>query len=204
MELFEFSQYKELVAVIVGTIVTVLYAYTTKRFLLLSRRRKAALGFRLREAISHGLKSGTLTSVDDFVNIYKGVYGLGADDVSYRAGLAKALRQYIVEIVSDEELEPAAAVRLKDAATDILSRIEAESPFAEVPAAERNLLLDVSRFARSNDHASVIRKLEDLAGLIEVRQDSLERVQASNKWSIPLATIGLILTVVFGVISLLK
>ena len=37
-----------------------------------------------------------------------------------------------------------------------------------------------------------------------VRQDALERLQASNKWSIPLTVVGLVLTVICGVISLAK
>ena len=43
-----------------------------------------------------------------------------------------------------------------------------------------------------------------MAGLIEARQDSIERLEKSNKWAIPLAVIGLFLTIVFGVISIFK
>jgi hypothetical protein len=57
---------------------------------------------------------------------------------------------------------------------------------------------------RAGDKDSAAKKLEDLEGLIEVRQDALERLQNSNKWSIPLTFIGLVRTVVFGIISLIK
>ena len=204
MSLLDLASSKELVAVVVGTIATVVYAYTLKRFLLSSRERRAIRSLKLHKAISSGLHNGTLLSVEDFINVYKGVYGLGADDISYRAGLAKALRQYIVWVVSGDQLEQADATRLKDSATSVLTRIEAESPFADLPPAERNLLLDVDRFIKAKDESSAMSKIEDLASLIQVRQDTLERVQSSNRWSIPLAIIGLILTITFGLVSLVK
>jgi len=49
--------------------------------------------------------------------------------------------------------------------------------------------------------SSIGAKLSALAGLIETRQDSLEKVQDKNKWSVPLAIIGCILTAIFGIAS---
>jgi len=136
--------------------------------------------------------------------IYKGVYDVGADDVSHRAGLARVLRQYITKVISDSSVEAGETKKLKTFATAVLKRIETESPFAELPAAERNLLLDIDRFIRANDRDSASTKLQDLASLIEVRQDAMDRLQSSNKWSVPLAVIGLVLTVLFGIVSLVK
>ena len=170
----------------------------------MSRERRKKTQFELHQTISRGLLTGAIDSVDDLVNLYKGVHELGADDVSYRAGLSKALRAYLVQIVSDSSLEPSEAKRLKETVNRFLQQIEAEAPFADLPAAERNLVIDVQKFMNAGDNPSANRKLEDLAGLIEVRQDALTRLQNSNKWSIPLAVIGLVLTIVFGVVSLIK
>ncbi len=204
MGIVEALQSKDALAAFAGAATAALYAFAFKYFLTRARQRRRLKEFKLHNAISTGLSNETLTTVEDFVNVYKGVHGLGADDISYRAGLAKALREYIVQVVSDDEINPQQANQLKSSASAILARIEAESPFADLPPAERNLLIDVSGFIQANDQQSALRKLEDLAGLIEVRQDSLERVQTSNKWSIPLAAVGLILTIIFGLISIFK
>lgn len=204
MGVIDVLQSKDVIAAFAGTVVAALYAIAFNHFLTRVKHRKKLREIKLNNTISIGLSTGTLLTVDDFVNVYKGVHSLGADDISYRAGLAKVLREYIVQVVSDNEIDGAKAKQLKDSASAILARIEAESPFADLPPAERNLLIDVGEFVKANEQQSALRKLEDLAGLIEVRQDSLERVQASNKWSIPLAAVGLVLTIVFGLISIFK
>lgn len=186
----EFLQNKEVLAAL-GTIVfIVIYSFAAQKFLFAARERRKRRDTQLHEAISNGLRSRTLVTVEDFVNVYKGVYGLGADDVSYRAGLAKVLREYIVKVVSDSTQKSEDIRRLKDYTSAVLKRIETETPFADLPPAERNLILDIDRFLIANDQDSATSKLQDLAGLIEVRQESLERLQGTNKWSIPLATIG--------------
>lgn len=181
---------------------TVVYVITAQRFLLQSRERRKKRELDQQEAISKGLLNGAIESIDDLINVYKGVNGLSADDISYRAGLGKFLREYLAKLVSSDDLTQAQIKDLKGKVNAFLKKIDEESPFADLPAAERNLIIDVQRFVSVGDNASAFRKLEDLAGLIEVRQDGFEKLQNSNKWSIPLAVIGLVLTVVFGVASL--
>lgn len=181
---------------------TVVYVITAQRFLLQSREKRKRREFEQHEAISKGLLNGAIESIDDLINVYKGINGLSADDISYRAGLGKFLREYLAKLVSSDDLGPDQIKELKNKVNSFLKKIDEESPFADLPAAERNLIIDVQRFVNVGDKASAFRKLEDLAGLIEVRQDGFEKLQNSNKWSIPLAIIGLVLTVIFGVASL--
>jgi len=180
------------------------YVVTAQQFLRRSRERRKERQVELHKAISKGLSAETLESVEDFINIYKGVHGLGADDISYRAGLGRTLREYLVHLVGDESIGAEKRRTMKVQVNLVLKQIESETPFADLPAAERNLIIDTQRFVNGGDSASANQKLQDLAGLIEARQDALERLQSSNKWSIPLAVIGLVLTVIFGVISLIQ
>lgn len=187
-----------------GTVVVAVaaYVFAAQYFLRISRERRNKRQEALHNAISRGLLNGALETVEDFVNVYKGVHGLSADDITYRAGLGRNLREYLVRLVSDDKMEAKDVRLLKEKINVILKQIEAEAPFADLPAAERNLIIDVQKFVGSGDVHSANQKLQDLAGLVEVRQDALERLQASNKWSIPLAIIGLVLTVIFGIVSL--
>jgi len=189
---------------IVTSIFTVVYVITAKNFLSRNAERRKDRQSKLWETLSTGFSNNSIGTVDDVVNIYKGINNLGGEDISYRAGLAKNLREYLVSVISSKELDEAEILRIKGNVTTIIEFIETENPYTDVPTAERNLILDVQKFIEHSDKDSAKEKLTDLAGLIEVRQDSLERVQASNKWSVPLAAIGLILTIIFGLISLFK
>ena len=173
---------KQTFVIIFTAIFTVVYAYAAQRFLLMARERRKKRQFELRETISRGLLTGSIDSVGDLVNVYKGVHELGADDISYRTGLSKALRTYLVQIVSDTSSDTSETKRLKERVNAFLQQIESEAPFADLPVAERNLIIDVQKFMNAGDHSSANRKLEDLAGLVEVRQDALTRLQNSNKW----------------------
>ncbi len=203
MSPLNFVNYEIFTTSVVGTF-TALYIYVAQRLLRRSIESRKLRKTEMRNALSAGLVGGRLENVSDVVNIYKGVYGLGGEDLTFRSDLAKVLREYLVDLTLDSEKDSNIILKTKEKVTAILNQIEVESPFADLPAAERNLILDLRKLIDLGDKISADTKLHDLAGLIEVRQDSLERVQASNKWSIPLALIGLVLTVIFGAISVIK
>jgi hypothetical protein len=167
------------------------------------RRRRIDREVRLREAISTGLLNDQVEGVDDLVNIYRGVTNASDDDVSYKAGVSRILRRLLVSLATDPGADHAKRM-LKHKIKGLLNQIEEETPFADLPAAERNLVIDAWNFIEKNELNAAKQKITDLAGLIEARQDGYEKLQSANKWAVPLAVIGLVLTVVFGVISLWK
>jgi hypothetical protein len=191
-----------LFAILAG-VFTIVYIWA-QGSVFMSRRLVKRRQEELYQALSHGLLSGAINTVEDLVNVYKGIHERGADDVSYQAGLSKALRGYIVRLVSNNSHNAEEARKLKENVSEYLKQIESEAPFLDLPPAERNILIDTQRFIGAAEYASANKKLKDLAGLIEVRQEAFKRLQHSNKWSIPFAVIGLVLTVVFGVMSFVK
>lgn len=183
---------------------TSVYVVTARQFLSKKKHQTNLKKEKLWSALSAGFAQATLETVNDVVNVYKGVYGLGNEDATYRAGLAKQLREFLVFIISSEDFEKDETLRISQHVTVIIDTIEAENPFSDMPAAERNLMIDVEELIKHGATNPVKEKLKALAGLIEVRQNSLEQLQKSNRWSIPLASIGLVLTLLFGLISLVK
>ncbi len=67
-----------------------------------------------------------------------------------------------------------------------------------------NILNDINVFIANNDIDSVKRKINELAGILQVRNDDIKELKSANKWSVPLSIIGLILTVVFGILSYIR
>ncbi len=159
------------------------------------------------ETLTEGLKTGSLTTIDDIVNIYKGVAGLGSEDLDYRYGLSKQLRKFLVEVVSkkvDKSLGNEQIVDWKQKITEFIKKNEEISPYADLPAAERNILSDISTFLEKNDPESIKRKILELAAMIQARNDDFTRVRNINKWTLPLSIIGLILTITFGILVLAR
>lgn len=179
------------------------YVFALQFTLLKHKRLRQERKEKFWNTLTHGFRYGTIGSYDDIINVYKGIHGLGHEDVSYKANLSKELRSYLVSIVSSTNLQFKQATNIKDFVTAIINTIEKENPFNDLPAAERNLILDIQKFIEASDKSGAEGKLTDLASLIEIRQENLDRTQKFNRLSIPIAIIGMILTIVFGVISLI-
>ena len=193
---------KDLILSAFAVMFTVVYVSVAFLYLTRRRRLRAEREFRLLRSISTGLSNGQVENVDDLVNVYRGITNTSIDDdVSYKSAVTRVLRRILVSLASDPEAT-SQKHQLKFKIKTLLAHIESETPFADLPAAERNLILDARRFIEGNELQAATQKVEDLANLIEARQDAYEKLQAANKWAIPLAVIGLVLTVVFGVMSL--
>ena len=144
------------------------------------------------------------------MNIYKGVAGLSSENLSYRYGLSKQLREFLVDIISknkeliDSSLGDDVIRDWKQKISEFIEKNETTSPYADLPAAERNILSDISTFLEMNDPESVKRKTLELAGMIQARNDDLNGIRNINKWAVPLSAIGLILTIIFGVLAWIR
>jgi len=144
---------------------------------------------------------GTLNHQEELKNIYKGIYG-DVDESRLISGLNKNLRMFLVALSSDKfryKVEPKEdLIKLVNFINQTIKDNETNKPFSEVPILERSYLIDAKAFVEAGKNPEAIDKLVDLGGLIQSKQDMVEKLQKSNKWSVPLAVIGLILTVIFG------
>jgi hypothetical protein len=161
-------------------------------------------------ALKEGLKQKTITTIDDVVNIYKGVIGLSSDDLSYRYTLSKLLRRFMVLLVSkdnriiDKSIKDDTRRDWKEKLSEFIRQNEITSPYADLPPAERNVLSDISLFIERKDFESIKRKILELSGLIQARNDDMEKIESINRWAVPLGVVGLILTIIFGILALVK
>jgi len=194
------------------SLVAFFYGLGSSTLLFLVRRRKREIEMKQEKqeffnALKEGLKSGSITTIDDVVDIYKGLSGLGAEDLDYRYGLSRELREFLVELVSkklDKFLGDELIRSWKEKISDFIKRNEEVSPYSDLPAAERNILSDISTFLEKNDIESVKRKTLELAGMIQARYDDLNKVRNLNKWMTPITIIGIILNIIFGILALIK
>jgi len=198
------SQPVEWIVVFVTILMVGYTAYVTYFF---SRRREKIKEEKrnFRKTLVAGLKSGAVSNIEDIINLYKGVTGIQTDDAGYRYSLSQQLRKFLVDLVSgdlDGELDNQAVVEWKNKITGFIKTNEETSPYADLPTAERNALNDVSVFLQKDDKESVRRKLSELGGMIQARYDDILKLQRVNKYSVPLAVIGVVLTVTFGILAI--
>ena len=189
------------------SVVTVSYAMALSSMLGRQRRRRAERRAALLGVVTNGLDSGALINLGDMVNVYKGIMKLPSDDLAYRAGLSGFLREYLVELVAGRAMPAQSQDRVKawkSVVTEWLEENERSAPFADVPEVERHLVADIAGFLEANDKEAVRRKLDQLASSVTVREQDYQRIRELNRLSVPLAAIGLVMTVLFGVIALLK
>jgi len=159
------------------------------------------------KALFEGLKLSSITTLENVINIYKGATGLSSEDLQYRFGLSRHLREFLVELTSKnksifgETLDEKKILPWIQKINEVIKKNEEISPFADLPAAERNILTDLLIYAENNDIESTNRKLSELAGLIQGRNDALIKTSKINKWAIPISAIGIVLTIIFGILA---
>lgn len=161
-------------------------------------------------ALCEGLKIDSIKTLDDLTNIYKGATRVSAEDLQYRYGLSRYLREFLVELTSrnksifGENLDEMKITQWSQKLNEFIQKNEAIYPYADLPAAERNILTDISIYADNKDAESTKRKLSELAGLIQGKNEELIRTSKTNRWAVPLSVIGIILTIIFGILAVVK
>ncbi|HEX9843103.1 MAG TPA: hypothetical protein VGC20_10150 [bacterium] len=192
-------------AVIVATVLS--YGLAVLTLLYRFKARHADRRSKLFKALLEGMRHGSVQHIDDVVDLYKGIFVNDGEVVHSHLGLSTQLRQFLVELLAgtlDSRLEPATIVQWKQQVSEFIRISEERSPFEGLPPYERNILRDLNNFIDLGDHTAIKRKLNELGGILHTRMDNLNRIRNINRWSIPISMVGLMLTVLFGFVAIVK
>ena len=120
--------------------------------------------------------------------------------------LAPLLEDYLVHLTDKGGQEPTDTTLSEQYQTikEIIVQENADKPFVDVPEEERRLLVGMRDAIQHDDKESMSFNLNELSSVISTRTKDYERVMRTNRWAVPLAVIGLLASVVFGVLGLLK
>ncbi|MEG9328134.1 hypothetical protein V6B16_09350 [Salinimicrobium catena] len=187
-------------------VITGVYAITASYFLKKYRRKKLEKKKEFFEILKEGLINETIQTPNDLVNIYKGVTNLSTEDISYRYGLNKWLREFLAKSIGNkiDGIDKKDLFKIKEKISLFIEHNEKISPFSDLPDTERNMLTDINSFSDNGDKVALKRKVKELGNIIQTRYDEQKKLESQTRWSIPLAIIGVILTVVFGIISIFQ
>nr|WP_321405384.1 hypothetical protein [uncultured Carboxylicivirga sp.] len=84
---------------------------------------------------------------------------------------------------------------------EIIRKENEEKPFSNLPNEERRLLMAIDDSVKHNDINSIKFNLNELNAVISTRTKIYNKLIRTNRWSVPIAVIGIILTILFGILS---
>ena len=154
------------------------------RFYRTKSDREQAYGLLLKGIEHNTLNSNTIRL------IYKRMIERKYEHITY----LDFLESFVI-FVRQEDNDGALTQRIEDLINPILEKERAEKPYPCVKERERRILLAIEDSATKGETTSLKNNLEDLSIVIENNQKSLDRAQTTNKWTIPISIIGIILTV---------
>lgn len=150
-----------------------------------SRKSKQKDAYNL---IQKGIEEGTLDNDSDIFLIYK---RLAQDDYHYNS-YADFLESFLVHI--RKNLDKDSILLISKRITPILNKEREEKPYYNIQDRERRILLAIEDAIKKNETNSIKHTLVDLSMVIESNQKALEKAERTNKWSIPISIVGVLLT----------
>lgn len=200
----EFFNLSSPLMIVAASAVIATYAVAVSKMLNRISERKETEEKRFLKALSSGIKSGVISEFSDIDNIYKRVRASIGDEEVNRARLAKWLRAYLLQIFENEveEKNCDSIKSIKKEITDYINQVEKASPHVGLPDLERSIVRDIETYLHSDQKDSVSRKVDELVAAIQVREESMKKMENTNKWAVPLSVVGLILTLIFGISSI--
>lgn len=116
-------------------------------------------------------------------------------------GYVALLEDYIVHIKTDYDTEND---KFYNSIVDILENERKEEPYSRLYPEERRLLKNIESSVKNSDAQTAMFNLTALSDVLRINNENLDKLEKQNGWSIPLAIVGLIVTVLFGVISIIR
>lgn len=180
------------------------------------------------KTLLEAIELDTVRDLEDVIQIYKGVFNLDSENLSHKRELSNLLRKFLLKMIKndfhdrvryslnsnyEDEKKKSLNINVVEWKSNILDFIRKNdelAPYSNLPENERTILIDLNAFAEKGDHDAILRKVNELANMLKGKNVHLkendkyvEKLEKMNRWSVPMAAIGLVLTIFFGVISIL-
>jgi hypothetical protein len=116
--------------------------------------------------------------------------------------ISHIIEDYLVHKLTEDAAEQDQAIEKLKQLLDTEKQVK---PFDSLPSEERRLLKGLKDIIDESDASSRAGYfIDELSTVMSVRNGEYQRSHQTNKWSVPLAIIGLIFTIVFGLMSIIS
>ncbi len=204
---------KEIIAIIIiyGTIFSILYfaAIFLLKIYIIHKRKKHESNFL--KTLSSSLKSQSIETLNEVINIYKGTFCIDTidDSSTHFIQVCSLLRKFYVDLVNRTGATSNFSNlydyshKAEKTITNLIDECKKAFPYADLPSDERMLLLDINKMIENNELTNVNQKLKELSLTMQARDTEIRKTRQINIVSLTIAIIGIILTIFFGVISII-
>jgi hypothetical protein len=189
-----------------GFIIYAFYIFSQNK----AKRKEREIRKKFIDTLYRGIKNNQISTYDDLIHIYEGISGLSSEEIKYRSGLNQDLKKIYVALVNCDSnvIEGIMAEddtsQIKIKIDGFINQVTTVSPFAELPSPERTVLSDINNLTAGDDNSIVKQKILDLAGMIQTRHSSQKKCEETSRIMTPITILSVILTIIFGIMSLLK
>jgi len=174
--------------------------YTLLDFIITSVRRNKFL-----KAFEKGIANETLTDWFDIEMLFSAVYH--APSVLYHAPsneqsneiMAHNLRRFLMRIFTSKQKFDDNSIEWKTKIAEFLRESEKRSPYEKLPAEERAIIQRIEMHVNDGNVQYIDTELKELSAIITAKHS---KNSSRNKWGLILTTIGVIATVLFGIITI--
>ncbi len=147
-----------------------------------------------------GIHEGLIKNINDLRNVYLGIYKREINEKSTQS-MSVLLKELYVEVVNKASADKQ---KVHNTIKDLITENSKISPFADLPELERNILIDISNNIREQKAAYISSKLKELSKIIFTRFQDQEQANKRNKISYIITIVSVVLTIFFGLLSIIK
>jgi hypothetical protein len=152
-----------------------------------------------------GLINKTIVNYDDLVTLYRGINIVAINSEMERKIINYNLHRAFVKIINKKlSLKTEELNVIKMNISEFILINNRESPFSNLPDFERNIFKDIITFLESGNKEEIARKMVELNDIIIIRCEEQKKLIKLNKFSMPIAIISIIITILFGIISIIR
>lgn len=84
----------------------------------------------------------------------------------------------------------------------MIKKEQEDAPFSTVPKEERRILTALKSSIEENQLENIKFYLSELSSVITTRYNATLSLEATNQWSVPLAIVGILATIILGVLGI--
>ena len=179
------------------TLYYVIFAYLlvllVSLVLITSSRRRAKRDFF--RSLTNKIQAGLISTKNDVTIL--------VNSINRKYGITYSLLYYLEDYLTYiSAFKPSFKKEDQDLLNEIILSEQADQPFSGVPEEEKCLLINIESFASANDTESIKNNLHELGSVLATKNRIYTHNEKINKWSIPIAIFSIIVTIIFGYLSL--
>ena len=154
---------------------------------------------KLFKLLSNNFEQNIITNKEDIMVLINSISREFDNDYS----IVSILEDYIVYLSKDEVKENSLLININSKIKEIIEIENQEKPFNRVPSEEKRILKNINENLKNNQLELAKINLQELGSVIATRNIIYIKADKISRWSLPIAIIGIIFTIIFGFLGLI-